>query len=101
MIRVIFFLVFVALLALGVAWMADRPGDIVLVWQGYRIETSLMVMVVALAAVIVAAMLVWSLLRTMLRSPDLVAMFIGQRRGVRGYNAISRGLIAIGSGDAR
>ena len=101
MIRVIFFLLLIALLALGVAWMADRPGDVAIVWQGYRIETSLMVTVVALAVVIVVALLLWSLVRTILRSPDLVAMFIGQRRGVRGYNAISRGLVAIGSGDAR
>ena len=25
------------------AWIADRPGDILLTWQGYRVETSLMV----------------------------------------------------------
>jgi HemY protein len=41
------------------------------------------------------------LLRTILRSPDLIGMFLSQRRGVRGYLAISRGLVAIGAGDAR
>ena len=46
-------------------------------------------------------MLAWSLLRTILRSPDLIAMFLSHRRGVRGYLAISRGLIAVGAGDAR
>ena len=30
----------------------------------------------------------------------LVAMFMSHRRGVRGYLAVSRGLIAIGAGDA-
>ena len=39
-------------------------------------------------------------MRTILRSPDLIAMFMSHRRGVRGYLAISRGLIAIGAGDA-
>jgi HemY protein len=101
MIRVILFLALVALIALGVVWIADRPGDVAITWQGYRIETSVTVMAVAIAAIVVVALLLWSLIRTILRSPDLIAMFLGHRRGVRGYLAISRGLIAIGAGDAR
>jgi HemY protein len=101
MIRVILFLVLVALLATAAAWIADRPGDVVIIWQGWRIDTSVTVAAVAVAAVVVIALLLWSLIRTILRSPDLVAMFLSHRRGVRGYLAISRGLIAIGAGDAR
>ena len=48
MIRVVFFLIAIGVLALGAAWLADRPGDVVLTWQGLRVETSLMVMVAAL-----------------------------------------------------
>jgi HemY protein len=101
MIRVMLYLALVALIALGVVWLADRPGDVAITWQGYRIETSVMVMAVAVAAVVIVALLLWSLIRTILRSPDLIAMFLGHRRGVRGYLAISRGLVAIGAGDAR
>ena len=100
MIRVILFLALVALIALGVVWLADRPGDVAVTWQGYRIETSVMVMTVAIALVVAVALLLWSLIRNILRSPDLIAMFLGHRRGVRGYLAISRGLIAVGAGDA-
>ena len=57
MIRVLLFLALVAVLALGVVWMADRPGDVAIVWQGYRIETSVMVAVVAVA--LVALLAVW------------------------------------------
>ncbi len=100
MIRVLLFLAAVALAAFGVVWIADRPGDIAIVWQGYRIETSVMVAFVAIALVSLVVVIVWSILRTVLRSPDLIAMFLSHRRGVRGYLAISRGLIAIGAGDA-
>ena len=100
MIRVLLFLVLVALMAFGVVWFADRPGDVAIVWQGYRVETSVMVALVAIAIIVLIAMIVWSIVRTILRSPDLVAMFLSHRRGVRGYLAISRGLIAIGAGDA-
>ena len=101
MIRVILFLALVALIALGAVWIADRSGDVAITWQGYHIETSVMVMAVAIAVIVVVALLLWSLIRTILRSPDLIAMFLGHRRGVRGYLAISRGLIAVGAGDAR
>jgi len=101
MIRVLLFIALVALTAFGVVWFADRPGEVAIVWQGYRIETSVMVAVVAVAVVSLAAVLVWSIVRTILRSPDIFAMFLSHRRGVRGYLAISRGLVAVGAGDAR
>ena len=101
MIRVFFFLVLVALLATGAAWIADRPGEIVITWLGWRIETSVLVAAAALVLVVLVALLLWSVVRAILRSPDLIAMFLSHRRGVRGYLAISRGLIAIGAGDAR
>jgi HemY protein len=100
MIRVLVFLALVALMAFGVVWLADRPGDVAIVWQGYRIETSVTVALVAIAIVALIAVIVWSIVRTILRSPDLIAMFMSHRRGVRGYLAVSRGLIAIGAGDA-
>ncbi len=100
MIRVLLFLALVALMAFGVVWFADRPGDVAIVWQGYRIETSVMVALVAVAIVVLIAVIVWSIVRTVLRSPDLIAMFMSHRRGVRGYLAVSRGLIAVGAGDA-
>jgi HemY protein len=101
MIRVILYLALVALLACGAAWIADRPGEVAITWQGWRIETSVMFAVVAISALVAAALLAWSLARTILRSPDLIAMFLSHRRGVRGYLAISRGLVAIGAGDVR
>ncbi len=101
MIRVFLFLVFVAVLALGAVWMADRPGEVAVVWLGYRIETSVTVLAVAVLILIVLAVMVWSLFRAILRSPDWIAMYLSQRRGVRGYLAISRGLVAVGAGDAR
>jgi HemY protein len=101
MIRVILFLILVGIVALGAAWLADRPGDVVITWFGYRIETSVMVLAAAAAALMVIAVLVWTLLRAILNSPHLLSRFIRDRRGARGYQAISKGLIAVGAGDVR
>ena len=55
MIRVAIFLAIVCLVALGVAWIADRPGDVSVVWLGWRIETSLMVLLAVIVAAIAGA----------------------------------------------
>ncbi len=101
MIRVVIYLVIVGLFALGAAWLADRPGDVVITWQNQRIETSVMVLIIAVMAFATLAVMLWSVARAILRSPDILWMYLRTRRGVRGYLAVSQGLIAIGSGDAR
>jgi HemY protein len=101
MIRVVLFLISVAIIAAGFVWFADRPGDVAITWMGYRIETSLMVAALAVAALIVVVMFVWSIVRGIIRSPEQVSLFFRHRRAMKGYLAISRGLIAIGAGDMR
>jgi HemY protein len=101
MIRVILFLASVAVIAAGFVWVADRPGDVAITWMGYRIETSLMVAALAVGALVLAVLFVWSVLRGIVRSPEQVSLFFRHRRAMKGYLAISRGLIAIGAGDLR
>ena len=100
MLRIVAFLVTAALLALGIAWFADRPGEIAITWLGYRIETSVLVGIFAVALLAAFIVVVWSIYRTILRSPDQVSLFFRHRRAVKGYLAITRGLIAIGAGDS-
>jgi HemY protein len=99
MIRVVLFLVVVGALALGVVWLADRPGDLVLTWQGLRIETSLMVLAAAVLVAMAVIAFVWWILRAIVLSPVLLGNMLHNRRGVRAYEAISSGLVAVGSGD--
>jgi HemY protein len=99
MIRVVSFLIVVGVLSLAVAWIADRPGDVLITWQGLRIETSLLVLGAAILALVALLLMIWSLLRAAWRSPALFANLRRHRRGVRAYEAISNGLVAVGSGD--
>ena len=48
MIRIILFLLLIALGAAGAAWIAEQTGDVVLSWGGYRIQTTLPVFVLVL-----------------------------------------------------
>jgi HemY protein len=99
MIRVVLFLVVVGLLSLGTVWLADRPGDLVLFWQGMRIKSSLMVLTMAVLTAMVVLAFLWSILRTIIRSPAMLGDHLRNRRGARAYEAISSGLVAVGSGD--
>lgn len=101
MIRVAVFLVVIGLAAFGIHWFADRPGDVSVVWLGWRIETSLMVLVAALAVLFVAGLLLYSFVRGLWRSPARIAGAWSDRREAKGQRAITQGLIAVGAGDAR
>src|SRR6202042_459589 len=99
MIRIAIFLILVGALALGAAWLADRPGEVVITWQDMRLETSGMVLAASLLAAGAALMILWTLLGALVRSPFMMRRHWRRRRGERAYEAISRGLIAIGAGD--
>jgi HemY protein len=100
MVRIIWFLVLIALAAAGAAWVADQSGDVVLSWGGWRVSTTLPVFALALGVVIVAAMLAWSILSAVWRTPGKIRRGRHARRQARGRHAITHGLLAIGHGDA-
>ena len=114
MIRVIVFLIAVGVLALGAAWLADRPGDLIVTWQGMRMKTSPLVMAAALLVAVAVLVFVWSIVRAIVRSPAVLAKRRRERRGAlraaepghfvgvldRGQRAdlLATGLIQLGDG---
>ena len=100
MVRIVLFLVGIALAAAGAAWVADQTGEVTLTWGGYRIATTLPVFAMALGVIIVVAVVVWSLLRMVWKTPERMRRARRERRHARGRHAITQGLLAIGHGDA-
>lgn len=100
MIRLLFFVVLVLGLGFGFAWLADRPGDLSIVWQGRNIEMSLMTAVTMIVSLIAAIMISWWLIRTIILSPRTVSRYFRANKRDRGYQALSTGLLAAGAGDA-
>lgn len=100
MFRIILFLVLIALAAFGAAWVADQPGSVVVTWSSGQIAPSLPVFALMLGGAILAAMLVWAIVRALWRAPDRIRRSNRERRHARGRHAITHGLIAIGTGDA-
>ena len=100
MIRILSYIVLVFMLAAGFAWLADRPGDMVVTWQGMRYQVTLLVAVTAIVALIATVMLAWWLFRTVINSPTLIRRHFRARKRDRGYQSLSTGIIAAGAGDS-
>ena len=100
MIRIILFLLLIALGAAGAAWVAEQTGDVVLSWGAWRVQTTLPVFVLALGITVVAAMMLWAIVRTLWGTPDRLRRDRRERRQARGRHAVTQGLLAIGHGDS-
>src|SRR5882757_1482420 len=100
MIRIILFLLLIALGAAGAAWVAEQTGEVVLSSGNLKIATTLPVFVLGLGIVVVAAMMLWAILRGLWRTPGRIRKGRRERRHARGRHAITQGLLAIGHGDS-
>jgi HemY protein len=99
MIRIVAFLLVILAAAAGLHWLADRPGTIVVEWQGYVAETSVFRAFLLLVLAVALMMLAWSVLRSLWSSPAAIGRVLNRRRHERGLEALSSGMIAIGAGD--
>lgn len=97
--RALVFLALLAVAAYGAVWIADHPGTVTVVWNGYEIGTSL---AIALTGVLVAAIilgLIWAIVTGVIGLPASISRSTRERRRNKGLASLSRGMIAVGSGD--
>jgi HemY protein len=110
MIRVLFYFALLFAVAFGFAWMADLPGTIQIAWpvyeNGEQVGTNIWEQSPTVVALVVAVFLavflgvVWAI-RVVLKSPQIASRFFRRRRKDKGYQALSHGLIALGTGNAK
>jgi HemY protein len=91
----------VGVLVAAAVFLADRPGRVDVVWQGWRLETSVGVLI---AAAVLAALLVWLLfwiLSLIISGPRRIRRSRRVRRRRIGYRALAQGMVAVAAGDAQ
>ena len=99
MLRLAVFLIVIAAAAAGFAWLADRPGEVLINWEGYEVRITVFFAIVVLAVMLFLTVLTWSVLRGVWQSPAAIGNYFNRRREKRGLEALSSGMIAIGAGD--
>jgi HemY protein len=97
--RILVFLGIASALALGAVWLAEQPGDVSIAWRGLTIETTAAVAAVGVALLVVLGMLLWSVLRFLFGLPTAFSFASSARKRARGFEAVSRGMVAVGAGD--
>jgi HemY protein len=100
MIRALSFLVLLAVIVWISLWFAEHPGTVSVAWQGYRLDTSVGIMVVALALMLAVTALGYRFWRFLRQVP---AALVGAARGgrqERGIRALAQGMAAVAAGDA-
>ncbi len=98
--RIVVYIIEVAIVIAIAVWLADRPGTVLLEWQGYRVETSVGILALAffLFAVVIAGL--YATWRWFRRRPYEWSMRRQLKRQEAGLKALSDGLVAIAAGDA-
>jgi HemY protein len=100
MIRWLFVLVALGVAAFGAYWLVVNLGMVSLTWLDFNIETSVAVLVGCVLAFAVLVALVYRFWRSLRGSHGSLRRWWRERRRRRGYEALSRGLVAVAAGDA-
>ena len=100
MIRAVILFVALFAAALAAAWLADNPGQLALDWQGWRIEAPVALVAVGLLLLFAFAALVYRFWLWLGRSPKAMAQNRARKRERQGYEALTKGLVAVAAGDA-
>ena len=100
MIRWLLFLVALGLATFGAYWLTLNSGSVTLRWLDYQVDTSVAVLLVIVLAVMAVVALVYRFWRSLRRTPRAFGRWRRERRRGRGYEALSRGLVAVAAGDA-
>lgn len=99
MIRALVWVVALAIAIAGGAWLADRPGHVTLTWQGWRVDTSVAVLALLVAAFAVVCALLYRLWVALRRAPRALMARRRVARRERGYRALTAGMVAVAAGD--
>src|SRR5919206_1197997 len=99
MLRLIAFLVVAAVLAVIGVWLANHPGSVVIDWQGRQLQTSVGILLLAFLAVAVVFVVLFEIIRGVRALPARWAERRRYRRELRGYEALTTGLIAAAAGN--
>ena len=101
MLKPIWFLIKLALLVYAVAWISERPGRVEVEWGGYLVEMHFGAFLAVLAVLTISAALIYRFWRSIVSVPKMVRRYNEIKGRERGFNAITKGLVAVAAGDAK
>ncbi|HEX2887513.1 heme biosynthesis protein HemY [Vineibacter terrae] len=95
----VWFVLLVVAMTLAV-WLVERPGVVTVQWHGWRLDTSVGVVLIVIVVLCVLAALLYALWRWLAGAPSTVFDIWGESRRRKGYRALTQGMVAVAAGDA-
>ena len=99
MLRLVFFLVVACALAWAAVWVVNHPGTVVVQWLDQELILSIGTVIALLLAFAALAVLLFELLRVLVGLPANWRISRRRRHRMRGYEELTRGLMAVAAGD--
>ena len=98
--RLILWSVAIAALIAAATWLADNPGSLTLEWRGWRVDSTVAVLIGAVAAIAVTAAILYRAALAAWRVPRRLLFWRRMTRREMGYRTLTRGLVAVAAGEA-
>jgi HemY protein len=101
MLRALWFLSVVAAFSLIFSWLADSPGRVSVVWQGYRVETSMAILISVIIGISIITAVLYRLWLMICNAPKQIKGIWRTHNKSRGYKALTQGMVAVAAGDSK
>ena len=99
MIRSFWYFIKIAVVVFVAIWLANRPGAVSLEWLGYRIDTSVGIVLLGAFLFGILTAVTYRFWGMLLRSPKAIGALVERGRLKRGYKALTQGMVAVAAGD--
>ncbi len=99
MLRLLFYLLLLAPLVYGALWITDHPGNVVIDWQGWRIESSLSLLLVLAVAALLLIAIVSLVLRFIFAIPSNLSAHGRLRHYQHGVTSLTQAMAALAIAD--
>jgi HemY protein len=99
LLRTLFWFAIAAVAMFAAVWLAERPGTVTAEWRGWRLDTTVGVVFIAVVVLILLSVALWLLYRWIVGAPGALFDSWGESKRRRGYQALTQGLAAVAAGD--
>jgi len=99
MLKTLWFFIVVTAIVSGIVWLIDHPGDVVLNWQSYQVRMDVGVLLAGMVVIALITAVCYRFWRGIKQAPSKVSGALKNRRRQQGYNALTRGMVAVAAGD--